>query len=117
MRSAGDPANALIVAREHRERLSKDLGVDPTVEVEELAESIRAGSRGGREKERDTAPVPDAVGDRDAQAGDGIVVILLREQDQVRVRGAELGVIVEPVEAMPELEVAAVDQAYAIIIE
>ncbi len=57
--STGDPANALIVVREHRERLEEDLGVDPTPEVEALAASIQRGQKRGPKRERrDRRPVP-----------------------------------------------------------
>jgi TolB-like protein/DNA-binding SARP family transcriptional activator len=50
--STGDPANALVVAREHRERLKEDLGVEPTAEVEALAASIQHGEKRGPRGER-----------------------------------------------------------------
>jgi len=50
--TTGDPANALIVAREHGERLKEDLGVEPTTEVEALAASIQHGEKRGPKRER-----------------------------------------------------------------
>ena len=52
LRTTGDPANALIVAREHRQRLKDDLGVEPTAEVEALAASIQHGKKRGPRREK-----------------------------------------------------------------
>jgi len=48
--TAGDPANALLVASEHRTRLDDDLGVEPTEEVEALSARIQRGELSGRRR-------------------------------------------------------------------
>ncbi len=51
---------------------------------------------------------PHSVDDREFQAGDRVIVILLGKEHLVRVGRAELGVVVFTIKAMPQLEIAAV---------